>query len=767
VCISPRRGLIDPRSAATSDTVTPANRLRAYFHALFPFEKVVDEGGVISVVNGLAARLEVFDPGFVRTRRGARAVGATVLAWATMVAVTYAFDVAEPFRITLFAAGAAFEGALLAPDPQPRDRVRTLGWASVVAAVAIVVTIWLGQMAAWATVALLVLLMFSSYALRSWSPRVASLALMGAITVYVTGAGHITVGRIGWFVLALVVGFAWLAVWETLILPDDPLRSLHRSVQAFSRRAADTVADVVDVLNTVRDGSPSDHARKALHNNLDRVRSCRSAVERQFPGAVVRGLSQHDVDRLRVALYSAQKGLEDMVEQADVPDWMRSLPDEVAWSIGNTLHALAVALRDDVDEATDTAARTAQVLRGHVHEALTQATTGTAPFAPTALLAALTLLSGGEVVAQSITQARQLVAVIPGAGTATQPEAEGPPAANTSSAPSGHTLSPSMALAIQAVVAAVAAGLIAKSVGNQQSLVVAWTAFVIIAGSAGLSTRRALVRLPATILGAVGGVLIAATVPDTVFWTVAVVAVGVFFTIVSAPVSYPAMVFWMSIALVPLFATEGLYFDLVRDKAVAALIGGCVAAVVALTVVPIRSSREVRPAVLQYLAALDAALASHVPGHEPGIAAAEAELDSAHAALATKVTSAATETNVFSQPENVKNEEADRVDAIHEAYLRLTPLLSDSARLLHFWSDDRVANGIRRLRDATAVAQAAARGEAGRTASGPINEPVPIADAGATTSLALSDSLRRVENLHARLTDLAGFVGGPGRRADP
>jgi hypothetical protein len=44
-----------------------------------------------------------------------------------MVAVTSAFDVADPLRITLFAAGAAFEGALLAPDPQPRDRVRALG----------------------------------------------------------------------------------------------------------------------------------------------------------------------------------------------------------------------------------------------------------------------------------------------------------------------------------------------------------------------------------------------------------------------------------------------------------------------------------------------------------------------------------------------------------------------------------------------------------------------------------------------------------------
>ena len=50
-----------------------------------------------------------------------------VLAWATMVAVTSAFDVADPLRITLFAAGAAFEGAPLAPDPQHRDRVRTLG----------------------------------------------------------------------------------------------------------------------------------------------------------------------------------------------------------------------------------------------------------------------------------------------------------------------------------------------------------------------------------------------------------------------------------------------------------------------------------------------------------------------------------------------------------------------------------------------------------------------------------------------------------------
>jgi uncharacterized membrane protein YccC len=298
-------------------------------------------------------------------------------------------------------------------------------------------------------------------------------------------------------------------------------------------------------------------------------------------------------------------------------------------------------------------------------------------------------------------------------------------------------------------------------VGNEQTLVVAWTAFVIIAGSAGLSTRRARIRLPATILGALGGVTIAAFVPDNLFWAIAVVAVGVFFTIVTAPVSYPAMVFSMSIAFVPLFATEGQYLDLIRDKAVAALIGGCVAAVVALTVVPIRSSVEILPTVLQYLDALDAALESHRPGQQDRSAATETELDRAHAALASTVASAATETHVFAQPGNLRNEEAVRIDAIHEAYLRLTPLLSDSARRLHGWTDDRVETGIHRLRDAVQDAQAAARGDAAPvTGFGPINESPSVTRGTDNTSLQMADSLRRVENLHARLAELAQVLGG-------
>ncbi|HEY6577037.1 MAG TPA: FUSC family protein [Mycobacterium sp.] len=710
------------------------------------------------------AHVEIVDPGLVRSRRGVRAVCATVLAWATMVAVAAAFHVEDPLRITLFAAGAAFEGALLAPDPQPRERVRTLGWAAVVSAAAVAATVQLAQFAVWTAAALLGLLMFSSYALRSWSSRAASLALMGAITVYVTGAGYITIGRVGWFVLAVAIGFGWLTLWESLILPDDPLRSLQRSVRTFSGCAADTVAGVVDVLATARDNTSSERARKALRNNLDRVRSCRNAIERQFPGAILRGVGQDDADRLRVVLHSVQKGLEDMVEQVDLSDWMGSLPDEVAWSVSSSVHGLSVALRDDGDgQSAAFAVRSAQALRGHLHDALTQTTTtGSAPFAARALLAAFTLVGAGEVVAQSVTQARVLASAPEATSRAAPPTANGAGSPEIGSASNG--LTPTMALAIQVVAAAVAAGLIAKAVGNEQSVVVAWTAFVVIAGSAGLSTRRAMVRIPTTVLGAASGVLIAATVPDTVGVTIAVVAVGVFFTILSAPVSYPAMVFWMNIAFVPLFASQGRYLDLIWDKTMAALIGGGVAAVVALVIVPIRSAREVRPAVLTYLQALDGALASHLPGHERSVAAAEAELDSAHAALIAKVSSAATETNVFSQPENVRNVEADHVDAVHDAYQRLTPLLFDSARLLHGWSDDQVGHGIHRLREAVESAESSARGE-GERAARVIDEPTPSANTVA--SLRLSDSRRRIETLHSALRDLARILDGNAVLATP
>lgn len=320
-----------------------------------------------------------------------------------------------------------------------------------------------------------------------------------------------------------------------------------------------------------------------------------------------------------------------------------------------------------------------------------------------------------------------------------------------------------MALAIQAAVAAVLAGLIAKSLGNEQSLLVAWTAYVIIAGSAEASTRRAWIWLAATIVGATAGVAIAASVPDNIGWTVVVVTIGVFFTIVSAPVSYPAMVFWMSIALVPLFATEGRYLDLIWDKAIAALIGGCVAAAVAFTVAPIRLSRDFRPAVLQYLDALDAALESQQPGERDRTATTGAALDRAHSALDAMIASALTKTHFFPQPGSPLTEQGVRVDAVHEAFLRLTPLLTDSSRRLHGWTDQRVEMSIRRLREDVEDAKAAARGDAAvANTSAPLDALPPrlTTPARCETRLDPADFLWLTDNLHSRLAEFAVLLRG-------
>ena len=300
--------------------------------------------------------------------------------------------------------------------------------------------------------------------------------------------------------------------------------------------------------------------------------------------------------------------------------------------------------------------------------------------------------------------------------------------------------------------------------GNAQSLVVAWTAFAIIAGSAGASTRRAWSRLVATILGATGGVVIAATVPHNIVWAVAVITTGVFFTIFSAPVSYAAMVFWLSIVFVPLVATEGRYLDLVRDKAVAALIGGCVGAAVALTIAPVRLSRNFRPTVLQYLDALDKALESHLPGgSDRNAKTAGSELDRAHSALDSIAASAATEIHLFPQPGTPLSEQAVRIDAVHEAFLRLTPLLSDSTRRLFGWTDERSEIAIRQLRNDVETAKAAAGGDpAPRPTTDPHHHtdkrvsPHPPTD---NASAELDHALWRIEDLHARLAELAQILG--------
>ena len=424
----------------------------------------------------LAVRLEVLDPGFVRTRQGVRATSATVLSGLTLFGLTSALQAAEALRISLFGAGGCFLAALLVADRRRGERARTFGLASVVSAVAIVVTVELTHAAAWAAAAFLVSQMFMSYALRRWSLRAGNLAVIGALMTFLVAAMQISTDQVGWLVVASTGGLAWIALSEYIILPDDPVRTVGRCVDVFRRSAADAVACVAAVLIAPSDGETPHRAERALRRSLGRVRRCRAALETQLSVPLPAGFGPHDVERLRVALYCAERGLEEMVRHAMDPRWVATLPDDVAGSITGTLSALARAASGDADtRSLDAVAGECARLRDHIGDA-------TAIEAATAL-AALTTVGSAHLIAESISQATSLATIPPVLTDAEQASVAAPPTA--------RVLAPTMALGVQAAVACVLAGLIAKWVGSDQSLLVAWTAYVIIAGSAEATTRRA------------------------------------------------------------------------------------------------------------------------------------------------------------------------------------------------------------------------------------------------------------------------------------
>ena len=150
---------------------------------------------------------------------------------------------------------------------------------------------------------------------------------------------------------------------------------------------------------------------------------------------------------------------------------------------------------------------------------------------------------------------------------------------------------------------------------------------------------------------------------------------------------------------------------------------------------------------LAYLDALDAALAAQRPGNWDQRATAGAALDRAHSTLESMVATALDKTHLFPQAGNPLTEQAVRIGAVHEAFLRLTPMLTDSSRRLHSWTDRQVESDIRRLRDDVRDARIAAGGDtaAETTPSGDMRrEPAEAPDLGA--------------DLHARLAEFGKLL---------
>ena len=164
---------------------------------------------------------------------------------------------------------------------------------------------------------------------------------------------------------------------------------------------------------------------------------------------------------------------------------------------------------------------------------------------PAWAMASLRILGGGVQLAKSAGQVKALAAKpetqtdrkeVSNSPISQSRETIGPPLVRVLD---GLNLHPATVLGLQAVLATGLAMAVARLLGVDHANWVFWTAFVVIAGSAGDSLRRIILRVVGTVAGASIGVSLALLLPDNTILIVVLATLCMFLTIYFSPVSYP------------------------------------------------------------------------------------------------------------------------------------------------------------------------------------------------------------------------------------
>jgi uncharacterized membrane protein YccC len=552
----------------------------------------------------------------------------------------------------------------------------------------------------WYYRAVLLALIFASYAVRQRGLRSGELALVLTMSLYFAEGSGVAWGNLAWFLFAAAAGLLSLWLWQFVLLPYDPRRSLRNSVEAFYRRAAALVGAVNDGLAA----SPVDEAtpKKDLARRLRQVKLSRRVIEEQFPGALAPGgWSKTQLSQLQLALFNTEQGLARLVEGANDPSHLTNLPAEIRTPLRRSLASLQAALVAGSPDSMQTlaaenaalqteirayasAVRTEQraetALREAQDEPLRSRSTQVEP-APW-VAAAMRLISGSMQVAQSAGRVQRLAAGQGDAEPQTQPQAVVPVKAGNRPAPPRERLignlyvHPTTVLGIQAVVATGMAMLAARLLNVDHSNWVFWTAFAVIAGSTGESLRKMMLRVLGTVAGATIGVVLALATPDNTVLVALVATACIFLTIYAWPISYPQMVFWLNLGFVMVYARLGAQeMDLLFARPSTTLLGAMVAALVVVFVFPIRTADRFKAAAARFLAAVDGYVAAFVDAMTGGdgqpLDAAQAQVAAAYAQVEQTLPGVAYENNPMLQAQSPITQQATRIAALEAEVTRL------------------------------------------------------------------------------------------------
>lgn len=718
--------------------------------------------------------LEAADPGGLRRSHAARAALAALTAWLTVrLVINWLADQPMP-AVGLYAVTICFVDALVIVDARRAERQLTLLLSIAMAALALLLASLLSG-SGWLYSAVLLALIFASYAVRRRGLRPGELVLVLTMSLYFAQGIGVTWGGLAWFVFAVVTGVLSLWLWQFVLLPYDPARSLRSSIRSFYRATAAAVDAVAATLEKAPALAEEAKIEKDLRRRLRQVKLSRRVIESQFSGVLAPGgWAEAQIGQLQLALFNTEQGLAQLVEGAANRSHLSSIPAEIRTPLGRSLRSLREALVAGSSEsmqalAIENAALQAEV-RAYASAVLSDGFRDTdAPAAPW-VAGALRLVNGSVQVAQSAGQVRKLEAGQANAGQLAEPPVDANARAPTTPAAPQRmrlfgnlTVHPTTALGVQAVVATGLAMLVARLLNVDHSNWVFWTAFVVIAGSTGESLRKMMMRVVGTVAGATIGVALALLAPDDTVLVVLVATSCIFLTIYAWPISYPQMVFWLNIGFVMVYTRLGAQeLDLLFARPITTLLGALVAALVVVYVFPIHTVDRFKTAVARFFDAVDGYVAAFVEKVTNGDSAQP--LDAAHARVAATfaqveqtLPGVAFENNPLLQAQSALTQQATRIAALEGEIMQLAHAASGDVDLA---DDSGIADWMRAVqarihRDIQAITPLLS----GAARQAPEATPSEQAKSGRSGMMALQRSAEQPQTAGGREGQLQSSAG--------